>query len=174
MNSLKKTLFLINVNNVVDIITNSSSELFVLKGETKEIVEEMISNVYPNYLDEYDNVKKLSELSADDLSDFMSYHCSPGVWPARKCDYRILDGFTFDELYRPEKDYKTGGIKPPAWNGEIQYSFNHGLITKENKEEYSKRLDPNGTMFFLFSLDENPDWEMQEKLMEIADRYHLG
>lgn len=26
----------------------------------------------------------------------------------------------------------------------------------------------------LFSKDENPDWDYQEKLMEVAERYHLG
>ena len=53
---MKKILFAIKVNNVVDVITNSSSELFVLKGETKNIVEEMITNIYPNYKNEYEEV----------------------------------------------------------------------------------------------------------------------
>ena len=34
----KKVLIEIKVDNVVDIITNSSSELFILSGDTKEIV----------------------------------------------------------------------------------------------------------------------------------------
>ena len=53
-----KTIFLINVDNHIDLITNSSSELFILKGETKNTVTELISNVYPEYLNEYDSKSK--------------------------------------------------------------------------------------------------------------------
>lgn len=35
----KKVIFTIKVNHSIDIITNSSSELFVLEGQTKEIVD---------------------------------------------------------------------------------------------------------------------------------------
>ena len=59
----KKTLIVISVNNVIDIITNSSSELFVLKGETKEIVTEMIRDIYPDFESDYESLKHISELS---------------------------------------------------------------------------------------------------------------
>ena len=35
-------------------------------------------------------------------------------------------------------------------------------------------LDPNGQIFLMFSIKDNPNWDMQEKLMEIGTRYHLG
>jgi hypothetical protein len=178
---MKKVLFLFKVNNVVDVVTNSSSELFVLKGETKEIVEEMIKNVFPDYLDEYDMLSHISELSIDELDNYLSYMCSPHCWPATKSQYPVPDGFTFDELYEPEKDWKTGEQAPPAWNGELQYRLRNnsgerwgGLVTEENKEEIIKKLDPKGETYFLYSLDENPNWENQEKLMMIGERYHLG
>ena len=66
----KKVLFEIKVNNVIDVITNSSSELFVLKGETQEIVEEMIKDIYPDYKNEYEDLKPLKEVSS---SDFRTY-----------------------------------------------------------------------------------------------------
>ena len=170
----KRILFKICVDNVIDIITNSSSELFVLKGESKAIVEEMIANVYPNYRNEYEELKHIAELTLDELENFISYHCGSSCWPARKENYLILPGFTFDELYEPEKDWKTGELKSPAWNGEIQYRLKEDFIDENNKEEIINRLDPNRSMYFLFSLDENPDWGMQESLMNIGDRYHLG
>ena len=37
-----KKIFEFNIDNTIDIITNSSSELFVLQGRTKELVESMI------------------------------------------------------------------------------------------------------------------------------------
>lgn len=179
-----KTLFVFKPKNVVDIITNSSSELFVLKGETKEIVEEMIANVYPEYKNEYDEVKHISELSVDDLDNYFNYLCSPHMWPATKANYPVPDGFTFDELYEPKKNWETGEVEKPAWNGAIQYELRNNLVTKEkwrssfvteeNYQEIVNKLDPERKMYFLYSLDENPDWDMQEKLMNIGERFHLG
>jgi hypothetical protein len=51
---------------------------------------------------------------------------------------------------------------------------NTSFVTEDNFEEIKNKLDPNRTMYFLFSKDENPDWEMQEKLEMIMKRYHLG
>lgn len=183
MNSKKKnkTLFVFNINNVIDVVTNSSSELFVLKGETKEIVEEMIQNVYPDYLSEYEKVLHISELSLDQLDQYFQYMCSSHIYPAQKSNYFVPNGFTFDELYEPAKDYKTGEIKKPAWNGSIQYELkvNEGgrwgrFVTTNNMEDIINKIDPKKEMYFLYSLDENPNWDYQESLMSIADRYHLG
>lgn len=180
-----KTLFVFKPKNVVDIITNSSSELFVLKGETKTIVEEMIENVYPNYKDEYDEIKHISELTINELDNFFNYLCSPHIWPASKENYTIPEGFTFDELYEPRKNWETGEIEEPAWNGEIQYELRNNLkdktnkwkssfVTNKNKKQILNKLDPKGEMYFLYSKDENPNWDYQEALMGIGERFHLG
>lgn len=180
-----KTLFVFRPKNVVDIITNSSSELFVLKGETKQIVEEMIANVYPDYRNEYDEVKHISELTLDELNNYFYYLCSPHMFPASKHMYAVPDGFTFEELYEPKKHWDTGEVEKPAWNGEIQYQlrdnlkdkknkWNTAFVTEENHQEILNKLDPQREMYFLYSLDENPDWDMQEELMGISQRFHLG
>jgi len=184
---MKKVLFAFNVDNVIDLVTNSSSELFVLEGETKEIVEEMIKSKYPEYLSEYEEIKNISDLSAEELDTYFSYACSPGMWPASKHMYPVLPGFTFDELYEPEKDFKTGLPKNPAWNGQVQYKLKDNtkrkkgdtwhfgrFVTEKNREEIINKLCPNKNMYFLFSIDENPNWDMQEELMCIGERYHLG
>jgi len=174
----KKVIFKFNIDNIINIITNSSSELFVLDGETKEIVSEMIKEVYPEYLNEYEEIKSIDDLSADDLDNYFSYACSPHMWPASKGNYPILNGFTFDELYAPKSD-------KPAWNGELQYElidnrkdettkWNYAFVTEENLEEIKDKLDPNRKMHFLFSIDDNPNWDMQEELMAIGERHHLG
>jgi hypothetical protein len=171
----KKTIFTINVNHSIDLITNSSSELFVLQGQTKEIVEELVRNVYPDYKNEYEDVKHISEMSASDLDNFFSYATGSHIWPANKNDYRIPNGFTFEEVYEPDG-------KEPAWNKQIQYKVKNNdpnckwgnFVTEENKEWFLNKFDPERKLFFLYSLDENPNWDMQEKLMEVGERYHLG
>lgn len=184
---MKKVLFAFNVSNIINLITNSSSELFVLEGETREIVKEMIESKYPEYLSEYEDIKKIDELSVEELNTYFDYTCSPGMWPATKGNYPVLPGFTFDELYEPKKDFKTGLPENPAWNGQIQYELRDNtkrkesdtwhfgrFVTEENREEIIKKLCPDNNMWFLFSIDENPNWDMQEELMCIGERYHLG
>ncbi len=183
----KKTLIVISVNNVIDIITNSSSELFVLKGETKEIVTEMIRDIYPDFESDYESLKHISELSNNEIDTLLEYHCSANCWPSRKSMLPILKGYAFDELYEPERNWKTGELNPPAWNGEIQYKLKNNLsviydgtyqpslfVTDENRDRVIKAIEDSIGNYFLYSINDNPDWDYQEKLMEIGHRYHLG
>lgn len=175
----KLIMFTLKLHSVIDVITNSSSELFVGKAQSKEIMESMIKELYPNYLDEYDELLNIDELSPDTLDTYFYYACSSHCWPATKEMYPILPGFTFEELYEPEDDGK------PAWNGSIQYrlknndpdpdcKWHRSFVTEENFEEIKNKLDPKREMYFLFSKDENPDWEYQEKLEMVMERHHLG
>ena len=175
-----KTIFLINVDNHIDLITNSSSELFILKGETKNTVTELISSVYPEYLTEYEELKSLKDLDEDELNTFISYHCSPDTYPCKKEDYPLLPNFDFGDLYEPEFDRVKGVLKGPAWNGHIQYKlknnsnkFTPHFVTSNNINDIKKKLE-KVNLWFLFSRDENPNWDKQELLMEIGERLHLG
>lgn len=172
-----KTIFVMNIENTIDLITNSSSELFVLKGGTKDMVMQMLDNIDSAWRNEYENPKNILELSIDDLNTYFSFACSADCWPAQKSDYPILNGFTFDELYEEDE-------KGCAWNGEMQYKLRNNkkynccewghFVTEDNYKEIINKLSPNNDMWFLFSFGDNPNWGLQEKLMEVADRYHLG
>jgi hypothetical protein len=182
MKKIKKPVFVIQVDNVIDLITNSSSELFVLSSQTKEIVTELIESTYSDFRSEYEEPINIKDLDIERLNQYFDYFTYPGIYPAKKKDYPIIPGFTFEELYEPKKHWETGEIEPPAWNGEIQYELKNNdqnsrwgrYVTEENREELIKKLNPTGDLWFLYSLDENPDWEKQEDLSSIASRYHLG
>jgi len=151
-----KKIFEFNVDNTIDIITNSSSELFVLKGKTKEIVEEMIREVYPSFEDEYKLVT-IEECDEDDLSTYIN-----SVF----LKYDSDDFAMCKKLnVRPNILYKNFGM----------YDIENYWIGEYSKEgrEISLNNIPKNT-YLLFSLDENPNWDMQERLMTIASRYHLG
>ena len=151
-----KKIFEFNVDNTIDIITNSSSELFVLKGKTKEIVEEMIREVYPSFEDEYKLVT-IEECDEDDLSTYIN-----SVF----LKYNSDDFAMCKKLnVRPNILYKNFGMYgiENYWSGEY---------SKEGREILLNNLPKN--TYLLFSLDENPNWDMQERLMTIASRYHLG
>ena len=167
----KRILFTIRPHSFIDVITNSSTELFVGSANAKDELITLIKNVYPDYLNEYDELKSIDEIDFEELDTYFSYYCSPNMWPATKDMYLVLPGFTFEELYTAESD-------KPVWNGEIQYTLKrnegYNFISMSNFEEMKNKLDPERKMYFLFSLDDNPNWDMQEKLMNIMTRYHLG
>ena len=212
---MPKTLYVFQPHSIVDIITNSSSELFVFKGKTKNMVEEMIASSYPNYLKEYEELKNIDDLTPDELDDFVDYHCTTHQWPHRKDMLPLIGDYTFEELYEPKINHRTGEVLV-ARNGEIQYEIKDNtrppkekkvrkfdefhmdedpfgeeywdgeshqeeeryhfrqFVTEKNFEEVKDRIDPKRKMYFLFSLDENPDWEYQQKLSKIGKRYHMG
>jgi len=158
MNKMKR-IFIFDVDNTIDLITNSSSELFVLNGETKKDVIDLIESTYPNYLSEYEEVKSLHELSEDEFSVYLDY----AYWSWR--DELILSR-KFDIV--PEVLYENYSEKDNS-------KYWYGRLSKEGMRQIADKLTKeNGKMFFLFSIDENPDWERQEDLMGIASRYHLG
>lgn len=179
MKKNKLVLFTLKPHSVIDVITNSSSELFVGTSQSKEKMQELIETVYPNFRNEYEELKNIDDLTPDELDTFFSYACSPHMWPASKFMYPVLPGFTFEELYEVDDDGKR------AWNGELQYrlknndydpenKWHSSFVTENNFEEIKNKLDPRREMFFLFSTDENPDYEKQEVLESFMDRYHLG
>ena len=158
--SIAKTLFIINPHSIIDVITNSSSELFVFEGKKKIIIEEMIESIYPDYLTEYEELVKLSSLNNEEFKTYLDW---------------VYDDWN-NKLFLSEKF----NIKP-----EILYSnFNeysdkysdkywYGKISDEGLKLIKDQLDVENT-YLLYSIDENPNFEMQEELKCIGKRYHLG
>ena len=155
-----KTVFTFNVANVIEIITNSSSELFVLEGETKDIVAEMIKSVYPGYLTEYEDVKCMNELTTEELDTYVSY-------AERDWDYHRTKEYSSIRNIEPNDLYKD-------WGNRNDEKFWYPELSDSGAEKLKKAIDPNDNMWFLFSIDENPNWDAQEDLMDIGIRYHLG
>ena len=154
----KKVIFTIQPNHCVDLITNSSSELFVLKGETKEIVKELLESTYSDYLYEYEDVQHIDELSNDDFDTYLSYK----YWDWKN---KLILSHTF-------------GIKPEVlysnYDSKDSEKYWYPQLSEEGIKLIKDKMDPNREMYFLFSIHENPNWDRQEDLMGVADRYHLG
>ena len=154
--------FKIHVDNVVDIITNSSSELFVLEGKTKEIVEEMISSVYPDYRSEYEELVSLKEMDDSQFDNYLSYAYNTYTYNYDgPNEYHAIEGIQPEELYS-------------NWNEKDTEKYFWPKFSDQAIEKLKNIIDPDGKVYFLYSIDENPNWEMQEKLMCIGQRYHLG
>lgn len=155
----KSVVFALNVSSVADIITNSSSELFVLEGATEEIIESLLCAVYPDYLTEYESVKSTKDLTAGELDTYISY--AEQDWSDDGRYDRPIFGIPPKDLY---EDYENRSAE----------KYWYGRLSETGAEKLKKAMDPENKMWFLFSKGENPDWEGQESLSGIATRYHLG
>lgn len=148
----KRVVFEFSVSNVIDLITNSSSELFVLNGMTREIVTEMVKSVYEDYLTEYEEIKSFDDLDEWELSTYLDSHYPKGI-----------PGFTPFEVF---EDYD-----PVSRYGRNYYNTD---FLKNNRDKIKEFLIGVETKWFLFSLSDNPNWDKQEELMNIGQRIHLG
>ena len=153
-----KILFTIKPHSIIDVITNSSSELFVGKSQSKDEIKELIKEAYPAYLTEYCEVKNISELTADELDTYLYYHYDGWSNYLQRTKQGVVPGFTKEEMYEVG-EYGTY----------IKNDF-----TENNLDKIKEAIDPKNEMYFLFSIDDNPDWDCQENLMDIMERYHLG
>ena len=193
-----------------DVITNSSSELFIFDNKnSKEEVIELLNNVYPNWRKEYDEPVPFSEIRKSDLWYLLpdSHFDIEGNFHYIICDHikeskvlykdfietsecnELLKKFNEDlktEKYKlPEtkiaKDY---GLEPEVFwtnfddlkveiKGE-EWKYIHCPLLEISEEGKNALIKTNPNTWLLYSLDENPNWDHQEDLMEIATRIHLG
>lgn len=155
-------LFTLQFHSVVDVITNSSSELFVGLEGSKDLMVNLVKEIYPDYLSEYSEIKTIDELSDGDLDLYINYHYYCWSNSEQRSIYNVIDGFTYDEMYITKKH---------SW-GSTTYIRRD--FVKNNRDRVNNAIDSERKMFFMFSSDDNPDWDMQEELMNIMTRYHLG
>jgi len=181
-----KPLFVFHVDNVVDLITNSSSELFILDGKTQDVVIEMIEGIHPNWRGEYEDPRQLSELSDDEIStisDYIDiggfefynfdtkthevYYTDYSLWSRdRKKLVTDILGLPFEEAFTNYEELinqpRTDECK---WGKHLQESEK---LVKLKREKLTETY-PNS--WFLFSHDDNPEWDYQELLMNRIGRY---
>lgn len=172
-----KTLFKIQVDNQIDLITNSSSELFVLNGDSLETVEKLISTIYPEYRTEYEEPICLKHASSetikyyfDWIETYRNYDSSYYRLPQEeRREQKILEAVSIAERFEiPPGEFYTN------WEERKTARWWYPDISEKGARKIAETLDPEGKTFLLYSIDENPNWEMQEKLENIATRYHLG
>lgn len=198
---MKKTLFVFNIQSISDVITNSSSELFVF--DNKNTVAEVIAildSIYPNWSTEYNDPVLLRDADDEEVETYFDYSMAYSDIEDYGTYYREEDGDPIEYAKKKAKTYKAAITKflKKNWNLDVKFSD----FYKDADDCYKKFLphhmeqfrgslnmwwypqitdsglsmlrEKNDNRILLFSKDENPNWDYQEKLMEVAERYHLG
>ena len=94
-----KVMFVIEPHSVVDVITNSSSELFVGESNTKDALVKMIEAAYPEYLGEYNELKSTKELDVDDIECYISYAWERWSNMHQRMTYHVPGGLNFNDVF---------------------------------------------------------------------------
>ena len=171
-----KVLITFKPHSAIDLITNSSTELFVFQGQTKKMVEDLIKSVYPNYTDEYEELEDLKNASNDMIERYLFsiIYSDHTITPET---VNLPFGFKFEEIFTPF-DYFGNLLnhrQHPLSGIDVVYKQKRVLITDDNRNEILERLLHDGDIYLMFSLEGNPDYEKQEQLEEIGGyRIHLG
>lgn len=180
-----KQSIIIKPHSFIDVITNSSSELFVMNNKEQEEVEAILKEIYPDYLSEYEPLQDVKNFTNNELDSFLSWHLGrkSGWWRSgtiydNKDDYVLLSGFSFEEIYDTSvelsSDYRSSEYHVINNNPDKSDKWGEYFVTDENREKVINGIIKDVGRYFLYSLGENPDWDMQEQLMLIGTRYHLG
>lgn len=157
MKKIKQIGFIFNIDNVIDLITNSSSELFIFQIEPKQSITELIESVYPGFRNEYEEPKWVGE----DMDIMIQYLEHSNLEPeelALQLGIPSKDLVTYNEVW--DKEHKW-----PEFNKDVLEICKDKILTI---------IDPKHSTYLMNSLNDNPDWEYQEKLESIATRIHMG
>ena len=167
-------MFIFHIDSIVDIITNSSSELFIMKAEGKDVIIELIESVLPDFRDTYGEPILLKDCSGYELYLYVFYNYtftgSANEGYGGKKTFNVINGFTFEEMYVPFLE-----LYPHLFNKSYpnyyknEYELRNNFI-EDNRERIIKAVDPHNNIWLMKSLDDNPDNEIYEKLLPIGRR----
>lgn len=167
-----KTLFVFQIQSFTDVVTNSSSELFVFTG-TANTVSDLLNASVPGWEDEYETPLSVQELSDNELEMYLSYAYDSydWNWSNRKITRETShqDRWAKEFNIDPNQLYENYTEWDPS-------SENYKISQLRLKEGWSKLIKEklSKDLVFVFSIHENPNWERQENMMTFGTRYHLG
>ncbi len=178
-----KELFVFKIQSVSEVITNSSSELYVFEGNNEKEIIGILDSIYPNWRDEYYEPESVADFNSDSLRNFLD-----NINELGSRDYYWMKEDEFNSKKQKEelcccKFAKSLGLKPSEafenwekWNPtdrKLDWENRHLELSDKFMEKYKEKAEKEKT-YALYSIDENPNWDYQELLMEVAERYHLG
>lgn len=180
---MKKSIVRIVLQSFSDVITNSSSELFVFLNGTTEFVKNQLDQFVPGWNEEYEYPILFSDMNEKDQEKYIEWvfdlpwFFDQDYYDVETYNKAIVKHVTrtlcipdeevpmiFDNWNKPDYFEDRFGNKHTTYHLKIS-DFGYELLKNKYKNDIC-----------LWSIDENPNWERQELIMSIlgARRYHLG
>lgn len=173
--------FIFRIQSKSDVITNSSSELFVFKNNSVESIIELLHKIYPDWRNEYKpprTGKDLEKWELDYIRDLISpapyyfayskmmktiFESGKRTESLEECNLSKILCLTVQETY---KNWNTWDPIDGSWSNKI-------LKLSDLAYDKLRNYCESHGFVLLFSLYENPDYKYQEILENYADRIHL-
>ena len=161
-------IFVFNVDNVVDLITNSSSELFIFKMDNGALLHELLSTFDKSFFKDENKGKPILLRNAkDSLFDMYIWSILPyeisfedkenGKIPDLPIDMKLEDIYVFDEgsyVWYLHEDYTRG-------------EDDNETVTK-HRDKFQEWLDPNDKIWLLYIDDYMMTPELKEQVKQIS------
>ena len=169
-------LYIFNIQSIIDVITNSSSELFIFKNvDTRKELIELLNKIYPDWRNEYAEPVQINKLDEYAFDDYIYYVIA--------FDYHMFDYNNYNQN-KKNSMFATLAEKYEMDRDEFfqnYYKFDPNSEEWENRnlqisdKGYAKiRSTISNSKYALFSHSDNPNFDYQDILSKFADRYHLG
>lgn len=161
-----KVMFTFNIDHVIDITTNSSSEMFLFTGKNTDMVHQMVVDVYPEYESEYSKVQAIENLSQEDFRRYFVWNHDNWNWDKQDFNSKKVFGIPNEELYQnlQEKEDQNRYFYP-------EITTDQEVITRLKRNIVREK----GKTYVMFSHNQNPRWDKQEDLIRICTRkIHMG
>lgn len=175
-----KNLFIFNIDNVIDVITNSSSELFTFKMDNGKILSKILNNFKKDF-----NNKIGEPVSLRNCSNTLFRYYIYSIFPYQiESEEEIKDiilppNIKFEDLYDSDTytytDSNTNEEKIYYHLKEEDYGDGFKVIADpicDRREELQEFLDPNDNIWLLYIDDYKMDTELRNKVKTIASYEH--
>ena len=174
-----KILFSFRIQSYSDIITNSSSELFVFDKDSIKTVIELLDFYVRGWREEYEEPIKFCDLDPERQVDYI-YWVSPPVYGWNFETEEEFQEYLIRTYHRclciPKEEvpkiFEDWKVEKPN-STDFEY-----YVKRKHFSEYGLSLlkDKYSDDICLYSIDENPNYDRQETISTFCDgrRYHLG
>jgi hypothetical protein len=168
-----KNLFVFNIDNVIDVITNSSSELFIFKYDNGEILYKILNSFENNFYNEIGKPVLLKKAS-DRLFNIYLNSLFPYQVMYDEIDQVILPhGVSFEDIYT--LDGECFYFQP---EDESSYDEDHDWDNKycykvENwRQKVQDFFDPGNSIWLLYIDDYIMTSEVRQQVKKISTYEH--
>jgi len=169
-----KNLLVFNIDNVIDVITNSSSELFIFKSDNGKILFNMLKSFQKDFVKEVGEPVRLKD-ATDRLFNYYVNNLFPYEVLDNEIDQVILpEGVKFEDIYTLEEYYgqKAWHFNPESDDlGWKNHTYHYKV---ENwREKVQNTFDPGNTIWILYIDDYMMKSEVKDKVKKIStyERY---
>ena len=174
--NIGKSCVRIQVQSISDVITNSSSELFVFQESSVKDVIELLDRHISDWRYEYEEPILFMNMSEDMKIDYIDYVSELPY----SFNFETNDAYNQAMIKAIHRDLCVPEEQVPKlfenWNKPDIYAQYTYYNLKLSQEGYNLYKDKYKYDICLWSINENPDWNKQEQIMYIlgGKRYHLG